>query len=137
MAGNGNSGRKPYKNQPIHKANMKIKKLERDVEQLAVMLGKSDTLLHKLENQVNKTDLDIHTVDVCRQDAESDLLRMIRRLETNNNVVYGKNTKSRKRRMYHPLSILYSRKTRRGIRVVAICSTAIFAGAYALSLLLQ
>jgi len=106
---------------PTH--NHKIKKLEQAVEELRA--------------EIIQTDLDVHTVDTCRQDAESDMLRMIRRLETNSNVVYGKNTKSRKRRRYHPLSILYSRKTRRGVRAIAIYGTVIFAGAYALSLLLQ
>ena len=179
MAGNGKSGRKPYKNTAIHKANMKIKGLEKNVEQLATMIGKSDTNIYKLENEMKKNDLDIQTVDVCRQDAESDLLRKNHKSDTNiykleelvsdlGSMVgqnfdqidrYGnmqrklsedienlfemvgssKKQPRRRRRSYFSLirSLLYSRKTRRGVRAVAIYGTVIFAGAYALSLLLQ
>jgi|TARA_R100001530_G_scaffold491_2_gene789 septal ring factor EnvC (AmiA/AmiB activator) len=140
MAGNGKSGRKPYKNTAIHKANMKIKKLEKNIEQLATMIGKSDTNIYKLEELVS----DLGSMVGQNFDQIDRYGNMQRKLSEDIENLFemvgsSKKQPRRRRRSYFSLirSLLYSRKTRRGVRAVAIYGTVIFAGAYALSLLLQ
>jgi len=140
MAGNGKSGRKPYKNTAIHKANMKIKKLEKNIEQLATMIGKSDTNIYKLEELVSDLGSMVGQ-NFDQTDRHGNMQRKLSEDIENLFEMVGSSKKQprRRRRSYFSLirSLLYSRKTRRGVRAVAIYGTVIFAGAYALSLLLQ
>lgn len=140
MAGNGKSGRKPYKNTAIHKANMKIKELEKNVEQLATMIGKSDTNIYKLEELVSDLGSMVGQ-NFDQTDRHGNMQRKLSEDIENLFEMVGSSKKQprRRRRSYFSLirSLLYSRKTRRGVRAVAIYGTVIFAGAYALSLLLQ
>ena len=126
MAGNGKSGRKPYKNTSTHKANMKIKGLEKDLGTLASILGSTDSNVENLDAKVERLRgsqrILSEEIDVLYEITESDRKQPNRRRRSNFSLMR---------------SLLYSRKTRRGVRAVAIYGTVIFAGAYALSLLLQ
>ena len=97
----------------------KIKELEELVSDLGSMVGETFDRIDRHGNMQRKLSEDI-----------DNLFEM---------VGSSKKQPRRRRRSYFSLmrSLLYSRKTRRGVRTVAIYSTVIFVGAYALSLLLQ
>ena len=104
-------GRKTHSN--------KIKELEELVSDLGSMVGQTFDRIDRHGNMQRKLSEDI-----------DNLFEM---------VGASKKHPRRRRSSYFSLmrSLVYSRKTRRGVRAVAIYGTVIFAGAYALSLLLQ
>ena len=108
MAGNGNSGRKPYKHTTTHK-----------IDRLSKAIEANSSKMNQLKAE-NLEYIDNHLSNIVGESVINEL-----------------KATSRRSRRHNLVSLLYSKKTRRGVRAVAIYSTAVVAGVYILSLILQ